>query len=356
MFPVGATASPGVLNDIFSLSTASNSSAKSSSQQIPLGLLTYSFGLAQKVGAQVPGTPNYTDPLVFIQEAAGMGADAVQIPFGVRQSESVGAIRTLAEKVGITLESTLALPQTDSELPRFEAEMRTLQDLGVGVTRTVVFPGRRYEDLHSYSAYQSAVAEARGRIRRAEPIARKHRVRLAIENHKDQRIQERLGLLKEFESEYVGACVDVGNNLSLLEDPVEVSSALAPYALTVHFKDQGLQEYEEGFLLADVPLGRGCIDLVQVIRVIRARQPKVHFQLELITRDPLKVPVLTEGYWATFPGVTARELARTWESVRGRNSHTPFPQVSKLAPAAQVALERGNIEESFRFAAEHLSF
>jgi sugar phosphate isomerase/epimerase len=139
-------------------------------------------------------------------------------------------------------------------------------------------------------ALRKAVNETRARIRRAEPIARKHKVRLAVENHKDQRIEERVRLLKEFESEFIGACVDVGNNIALLEDPVEVCRALAPWAMTVHFKDQGVREYEEGFLLADVPLGQGCIDLQGVIGTIREKKRDVHFQLELITRDALKVP------------------------------------------------------------------
>jgi sugar phosphate isomerase/epimerase len=354
MFPwsEGATAS-ALINSAFAAEPAGQQRASS---RVSLGLLTYCFGLGQKFSARVPGTPAYGDPLVFLREAARLGANAVQIPFGLRDRDAVQTIRQTAEQLGIALESTLPLPQSDSELAKFEAEMQTLHDLGVAVTRTVVFPGRRYEDLHSYSAYQNALKGARERIHRAEPVARKQGIRLAIENHKDQRMEERLALLKEFESEYVGACVDVGNNISLLEDPTDVSRALAPWAFTVHFKDQGVREYENGFLLADVPLGQGCIDLQPVINVIREKKPTIHFQLELITRDPLKVPILTDAYWASFRDVKASTLSTTWGMVKKRGAREPFSSVSTLSPAEQVALERQNIEESFRFAAQHLSF
>ncbi len=325
-------------------------------KQIPLGLLAYCFGIAQKAHNQFPSTPKFADPLVFIQEAARIGANAVQIPLGVRDADSVRTLRGASEALGVALESTLPLPQNEQDISRFDAEMSTLHELGVRVARTVVFPGRRYEDLHSGAAFEKAVSDARARIRRAEPVGRKYDVRLAIENHKDQRIEERVRLLKEFDSEFIGACVDVGNNLALLEDPVEVCRALAPWAMTVHFKDQGVREYEEGFLLADVPLGQGCIDLPAVISAIRQKKQGVHFQLELITRDALKIPVLTDGYWSTLPDLKATELSRIWALIKQRGSRDPFPPVSKLSLHDQVAMERQNIEESFRYAGEHLNF
>ncbi len=115
-----------------------------------------------------------------------------------------------------------------------------------------------------------------------------------------------------------------------------------------------MREYEDGFLLADVPLGRGCIDLPGVIKAIRDKAPKVLFQLELITRDALKVPVLTDQYWATLPEEKAARLARTWAMIKQRAPREPFPVISTLAPAERVAAERSNVEESFRYAAEHL--
>ncbi|HEV8543937.1 MAG TPA: TIM barrel protein [Verrucomicrobiae bacterium] len=332
-----------------------SASGASDARRTSMGLVTYSLtGQGQR--GRIPELPDYTDPLVFISEAAKFGASAVQFPFGVRDAEGIKLIQQTAQRLAVTLEGTLSLPRKDSDAPRFESEIQTLNDLGVRVARTVIFPGRRYEDLKTIEAYEAALSNARDAIKRAEPIAKKHQIVLAIENHKDQRVEERLALLTEFNSEYIGACLDVGNNISLLEDPVEVCGALAAWARTVHFKDQGVREYEDGFLLADVPLGRGCIDLPGVIQAIRDKAPKARFQLELITRDALKVPVLTEQYWATFPDAKASQLARAWAMIKQRSSSDPFPVISALSPTERIQAERANLEESFRYAADHLGF
>src|SRR5262245_1935716 len=72
-----------------------------SAKRVSLGLLTYCFDLAKKARAEIPGIPDYNDPLVFIQEAARIGANAVQIPFGIRAADSIRSIRELAERSGV---------------------------------------------------------------------------------------------------------------------------------------------------------------------------------------------------------------------------------------------------------------
>ena len=52
----------------------------------------------------------------------------------------------------------------------------------------------------------------------------------------------------------------------------------------------------------------------------------VEVQLEMITRNPLEVPCLTDKYWATFPDRNGRYLADTLRLVRdatGRLQHLP---------------------------------
>ena len=80
-----------------------------------------------------------------------------------------------------------------------------------------------------------------------------------------------MDLVKRVESEHIGVCLDTGNSIALLEDPMEVVEALAPWALTTHIKDMAVREYERGFLLAEVPLGTGFLELTRMIQVLRAR-------------------------------------------------------------------------------------
>ena len=47
-----------------------------------------------------------------------------------------------------------------------------------------------------------------------------------------------------------------------------------------------------------------------MVDTIRRARPEVCFSLEMITRDPLEVPCLTEKYWSTFDDVNGVHLAR----------------------------------------------
>ena len=129
--------------------------------------------------------------------------------------------------------------------------------------------------------------------------------------------------------------------------------ALAPWAHSVHLKDQAVQLYEDGFLLADIPLGQGCLDLKRMVTILRHAKPDVNFSLELITRDPLKVPTHNEKYWATFPNLPAKHLARTMRLVRDRASDN-LQYISKMPPVDKLAREDANVRESLEYARREL--
>ena len=75
--------------------------------------------------------------------------------------------------------------------------------------------------------------------------------------------------------------------------------------------------------------------------------------LELITRDALKVPCLTEDYWITMPHVPGRDLARTLRFVRTHQAEA-LQQVSSLSLKEQVTLEDANLSASLQYAREEL--
>src|SRR5262249_30883457 len=129
-----------------------------------------------------------------------------------------------------------------------------------------------------------------------EPIVARHKMRLAVENHKDYRTSALVELMKRLGSEHVGVCVDTGNNIALLDEPMETVKALAPWAYSCHLKDMAVEERSDGFLLAEVPLGEGFLDVPAIVRTLRQARPEVRFNLEMMTRDPLVIPCLTEGY------------------------------------------------------------
>jgi sugar phosphate isomerase/epimerase len=226
------------------------------------------------------------------------------------------------------------------------------------VVRVVLLPGvtsgRRYEEYNSADEFHQAYKRGRQMLELAEPVAARHQIRLAVENHKDQRIPEMLHTIAGISSEYVGVCVDTGNSIALLEDPMEVIKAYAPWAYAVHLKDIAVQQYQDGFLLWDVPLGEGFLDLAKAVGIIRSSHPEVQFSLEMMTRDPLKVPCLTENYWIVLADVPGYDLARTLKMVRTHAYEQTPPQVSHLSLSEQLRLEQENVKKSLVYARDHL--
>ena len=184
----------------------------------------------------------------------------------------------------------------------------------------------------------------------AAPVVARHGILLAVENHKDYRSDELVALMRTLESPHVGVCVDTGNNLALLEEPLATVEALAPWAFSCHLKDMAVDEHPEGFLLSEVPLGEGFLDLARIASVLRRRRPAIRFSIEMITRDPLRIPCLTRGYWATLEDMPASRLAAMLALVRTHAARDDLPQVRDLSPARRIerSMDPGRATESAR--------
>ena len=74
----------------------------------------------------------------------------------------------------------------------------------------------------------------------------------------------------------------------------------------------------------------------------------------MITRDPLKVPCLGSGYWATFPDLPGKVVARALSFVREHPRAQPLPRISQLAREEQLRVEDENVRKCLEFARNRL--
>lgn len=318
-----------------------------------MGLVIYCCQFRSQMLAKATPAVDLFEPLTFLDHCKSLGAGGMQNRLGVLEASEVIALRKHAEQHSLYIEAITSVPKDEADVERFEAEIKTAAAVGAKAVRTTIIPGRRYETFDSLAMFREFEASGRGSLELAVPVVERHRMPLAVENHKDHRIAERVKLFEDISSEFVGACVDTGNSIALLEDPVETVTALAPWARSVHLKDQAVQPYADGFLLADIPLGQGFIDLKEIVAIIKSKRPQVRFSLELITRDPLKVPVLEDKYWATFPELPASELARMLKKVR-ENAADNLTTISRMSPEQQLAHEDANVRTSLDYARDVL--
>jgi len=295
----------------------------------------------------------FKDALSFLEYANSLGAAGVQVTIKADEHARAEQIRKRAEELNLFYEGNVSLPRADDGLDAFEANIKAAVTAGATVIRTACLSGRRYETFKSAAEFREFKTRSLKYLRAAEPILKKHTVKLAFENHKDWLAPEHVEILRSFNSEWIGATVDLGNNVALLENPYELVGALAPFALTSHIKDMGVQECENGFLLSEVILGSGHFDIPRMIGMLRKANAKIRLCLEMLTRDPLQVPCLTEGYYATFDSPKASQLAASLSNVKAHPARS-LPKTTGLSSAQRVAFEDQNVRDCLKWAEANL--
>ncbi|GAB3639816.1 hypothetical protein GCM10027423_04520 [Spirosoma arcticum] len=308
-----------------------------------MGVVVHSYGNRWNSKTASVSYPSFATALDLLDHCHQINAGGAQVVVNGWTADFAKNVRDKREKLGLYLEGSISLPKKPDDVAVFQQTVIRSKEAGAQVLRTVCSSGRRYENLHSSEAFNEMKTTAMTSLKLAEPVLRKHKVKLGVENHKDWRAPELAQMLKQLSSEWVGVTLDFGNNIALVEDPMAVVQTLAPYVFSTHVKDMGVEEYADGFLLSEVPLGKGMLDLPAMVALCRKHNPAVTFNLEMITRDPLEIPCLKTDYWATFGSVPGAELARMLRTVKQQKSAIALPRVSQLSAEDRLAAEEKNI-------------
>lgn len=136
-------------------------------------------------------------------------------------------------------------------------------------------------------------------------------VMIAPENHKDMRASEMRWLIEQAGTDYVGATVDTGNPMEVLEDPMDTVETLAPVAVSSHFRDSALWKHPRGAAFQWTAMGDGSVRIGEVVKRYIELCPGKPVILEIITgRSPKVLPFLENDYWRAFPNLKAEEFVR----------------------------------------------
>jgi sugar phosphate isomerase/epimerase len=261
--------------------------------------------------------------------------------------------RDRIESVGMRAIADIPLPRDADGVAAFDDAVKRAKEAGI-ISLHTAMTQRRYEQFDTLAAFQENFGQCKKTVALAEPVLRKYRMPLGIENHKGWRAAEQAAWIKSTGSEWIGVHFDFGNNIALCEDPADTLRILAPYAVACHIKDMAVEIYDDGFLLSEVPLGEGILDIPGMVRTLQAKNANMPFDLEMITRDPLKIPVFTKKYWVTFDDAASplpgRDLARVLDLVRKNRPKLPLPYTSRMSPEEQLKLEDENIQKSIVYA------
>ena len=297
-------------------------------------------------------------PFDMVEHCHSLGLAGAETSLASGDPALVRKLRTQSESYNMKLILNTKLPARESDVAQFDKAVAACRETGA-IALHAAMTARRYEQFDSMEEFRANFAQCQASIALAEPILKKHRMKLAIENHKGWRAAEQAAWMRRVSSEWVGVCFDFGNNLALSEPPDGTFELLLPFAIFCHLKDMGLENYRDGFLLSEVPLGQGVINLKHRVEVLRKKDPEMLFCIEMITRDPLKVPVFTEKYWATFNDpaapVPAQDLAKVLDLVRRNPPKEPLPHTTGLGIEEQIKAEDDYNRQYIEYARQTLS-
>jgi sugar phosphate isomerase/epimerase len=272
--------------------------------------------------------------------------------------EAIKAFRAKVEQYNMRVIMDVGYPRNEAGVEAFDAGVKMAKEAGAFSIHAAM-TNRRYEEFNDFATFKTSFENNQKSIALAEPILRKYRMRLGVENHKGWRSAEQAVWFKRLGSEWVGVHFDFGNNVSLCEDPNDTLKNLLPYTFACHIKDMAVQPYEDGFLLSEVPLGEGFLDLKGMVATLQKKDPNMPFDLEMITREPLKIPVFTAKYWVTFDDsyspLPARDLAHILDIVHKHPPKTPPPATAGLSPEDFLKLEDLCVSKSIDWARRNLN-
>ena len=327
-----------------------------------MGVASTSFGARIRAGGGGRGgrggrgggaTAPIMPPFDIMDYAHETGVGSVETMLTSYDADSIRKFRQKLDSYNLRLILSPRLPSEPSDVGAFDAAVKASKEAGA-YSLHAAMTARRYEEFDTYEQYKQSFERCQKQIALAEPVLAKYKIRLGIENHKGWRAVEQAAWMKRVSSEFVCVHLDFGNNISFCEDPMDTLKILLPYIISCHIKDQAVEPYADGFTLSEVPFGEGFLDLKGMVETLQKKDPNMPFDLEMMTREPLKVPVFTDKYWATFGDIPGKDLAHILEIVHKNKPKSPVPHVEGMSLEAQVKFEDENNRKCINWARQNL--
>jgi sugar phosphate isomerase/epimerase len=171
-------------------------------------------------------------------------------------------------------------------------------------------------------------------------------VKIAIENHAgDMQGRELRTLIEEAGSDFVGACLDSGNPLWVLEDPHVTLDELAQYAVTSHVRDSYVWRTPKGAAVRWVRTGEGNVDIDSWIKKLAERRPGLAITQEVIVTGPREFNFMEPDFWKGYENVRAADFARFLALAEAGKPDTGYKGPSK---EERPQREREDLEVSMK--------
>ncbi len=257
----------------------------------------------------------------FIDYAASLKLDTIQLSslddYESFEPEYLRGIRERATRARLTLDGGMGCicPTSKSWSPKngTPAEFLTRglrTSHAIGATCMRVYMGSS-EDRKGPLPLERHMEETVKALRSVRSLALELGVKIAIENHNgDMTARETLQVIQGAGADFVASCLDSGNPMLVMEDPLTTLEVLGPYTVTTHIRDSVVFEHPRGAAWQWVALGDGVVDFKKFVARFRELCPTATMQLENITgRPPRVLPYYENDWWKMFSHMPAADFA-----------------------------------------------
>jgi 3-oxoisoapionate decarboxylase len=332
-----------------------------------LSAATAGIGLAQVAAAQPPKVKLGIDlfsirsqnwsPTQYLDYCAKQQARVVhfsEIRFiGSLEKENLKRVRQHAEELGIEIEIGMrsicpTSKMFDPKAGSADEQLARMIDAATVVGSKIVRAVLGSSDDRKPGPLAQHIESTVQVLRRARSRAMDAGIKIAIENHAgDMQGWQLKTLIEEAGRDFVGACLDSGNPLWTLQDPMAALETLHPYVLTSHVRDSAVWRVPEGAAVAWVRMGEGNVRIDEYVRKYVALCPGRALSMECIVTGPRVFAYRDPAFWDAYRDVPAWEFERFVEvAERGVARSAP---ARPRDPEAARQLEREDLEASLAY-------
>lgn len=243
------------------------------------GLDSYSYHHAAPIWDDAPPQPLSLHD--YLQRAADLGLDGLETAdmghFPANPTAAVAELKSRADDMELYLE----LGTGGCDVDHLGEALHLSVQAGCDVLRTFLSIGRTWKNP---ADWKQDSARAVAALTRIIPVCEETGVALAIENHQDLLSAELVEILERVDHPRIGACLDTGNALGVMEHPETAARHLGPWTRTVHLKSYAILPHpqRDGFTLIGVPPSLGAVDLKPILQILADKAPVdvLHVNLE----------------------------------------------------------------------------
>lgn len=244
-----------------------------------------------------PGTPPMSeDPVIWmVKQVAKLGLSTVNT--GVHRWQEAGYLETLRgvlEQHKIEIIPCFGGNYVATDHEAEEVRRRVVEGLEVCkiLGATIMWTCCASRDHHRFTTdppVREQIIRIAENLKYLAEEAEQCGVVMALENHLDYRGYEIAEIIEQVGSPFLRVSLDTANPFTVFEEPVEAAKVLAPYTVTVHFKDFRVipWDYDEHgqarTVVACSPLRKGHVDLPRIVEILWTGAP-----------DPVNLPLNIE--------------------------------------------------------------